>query len=182
MVDPSAPAKSVAEKLGHTFGDLGLLLTALTHRSYVHEHPDSGSTDNERFEFLGDSIFGAAAAMELESRFPAAREGELTRRRADLVNERALAAIATSDASWAASAADEARATVPHPARRTVSRTVVTRASKVAPRRRFLLFGGCGEVKAHRMRGDHSLRAGIPSIRSGASATAARSAVQAATI
>lgn len=95
MIDPIAPVKSVAEKLGHAFGDLGLLVTALTHRSYVHEHPDPGSTDNERFEFLGDSIVGAAAAMELESRFPSAREGELTRRRADLVNERALAAIAT---------------------------------------------------------------------------------------
>ena len=69
-------------------------MTALTHRSYVHEHPELAATDNERFEFLGDAIVGAAAAMVLERRFPAAREGELTRRRADLVNEGALAAIA----------------------------------------------------------------------------------------
>jgi ribonuclease-3 len=60
----------------------------------VHEHPDLGVRDNERFEFLGDSIVGAAAAMVLHERFPTAREGELTRRRADLVNEGALAAIA----------------------------------------------------------------------------------------
>ncbi|AKF03620.1 Ribonuclease III [Sandaracinus amylolyticus] len=94
MVDPRDSASTVAQRLGHAFGDLGLLMTALTHRSYVHEHPELAAADNERFEFLGDAIVGAAAAMVLERRFPTAREGELTRRRADLVNEGALATIA----------------------------------------------------------------------------------------
>lgn len=94
MLDPSDAASAVAARLGHAFRDTGLLDTALTHRSYVHEHPDLGAQDNERFEFLGDAIVGAAAASVLSERFPAAREGELTRRRADLVNESALAEIA----------------------------------------------------------------------------------------
>jgi ribonuclease III len=95
MFDPAEPAKAVAAKLGHAFRDPGILLTALTHRSYVHEHPEVATRDNERLEFLGDALVGAAAAMALEARFPMAREGELTRRRADLVNEGALASIAT---------------------------------------------------------------------------------------
>jgi ribonuclease-3 len=94
MLDPSDAASAVAARLGHTFRDAGLLDTALTHRSYVHEHPDLGAQDNERFEFLGDAIVGAAAASVLSEQFPTAREGELTRRRADLVNESALAEIA----------------------------------------------------------------------------------------
>lgn len=95
MLEPSEAISAVEARLGHKFRDRGLLDTALTHRSYVHEHPDLGAFDNERFEFLGDAIVGAAAATVLVERFPTAREGELTRRRADLVNERALAAIAT---------------------------------------------------------------------------------------
>lgn len=95
MVDPQDLAKSVASRLGHTFTDASFLATALTHRSYVHEHPEVTKSDNERFEFLGDSIMGVAAAGLLVERFPGAREGELTRRRADLVNERALCSIAS---------------------------------------------------------------------------------------
>src|SRR5688572_15429565 len=102
MVDPIDAAQAVATLLGHTFRDTTLLLTALTHRSYVHEHPELGARDNERLEFLGDSIVGAAAAVLLEERFPTAREGELTRRRADLVCERALAGIAEQYAVGAA--------------------------------------------------------------------------------
>lgn len=89
-------AREAARRLGHPFRDAALLEAALTHRSYVHEHPDLAGQHNERLEFLGDAVFGIAAAMLLHERFPEAREGELTRRRADLVNERALAAIAGS--------------------------------------------------------------------------------------
>lgn len=87
-------------RLGHVFSSRRTLRTALTHRSWAHEHaareglgegPDSY---NERLEFLGDSLLGAAAAGLLFERFPDAREGELTRRRADLVCERSLARIA----------------------------------------------------------------------------------------
>ncbi|MBQ3309540.1 ribonuclease III [Candidatus Saccharibacteria bacterium] len=44
------------EKLGFEFHDINLLITALTHRSYVNEHKKSGADHNERLEFLGDAI------------------------------------------------------------------------------------------------------------------------------
>lgn len=74
--------------LGHVFADRALLELALTHRSI------SGSRNNERLEFLGDSVLGYVIAAELYNRFPRASEGELTRARARLVNEAALARIA----------------------------------------------------------------------------------------
>jgi ribonuclease-3 len=85
------PAKTDAEleaAIGHTFADRGLLLLALTHRSA------SGRANNERLEFLGDSVLGHIMAAELFQRFPAATEGQLTRARARLVNAEALARIA----------------------------------------------------------------------------------------
>lgn len=88
-------------RLGHVFRSRGELRTALTHRSWAHEHAardglgEGPRSYNERLEFLGDSLLGAAAAALLFERFPDAREGELTRRRADLVCERTLARIAT---------------------------------------------------------------------------------------
>ncbi|GAB4110910.1 MAG: ribonuclease III [Sandaracinaceae bacterium] len=82
------------DRLGHRFGDLALLRQALTHRSFVHERPDLAPAHNETLEFLGDSVVGLAAATLLHERFPGAREGELTRRRSDLVCERTLARIA----------------------------------------------------------------------------------------
>lgn len=44
------------EKLGFEFHDINLLITALTHRSYVNEHKASGADHNERLEFLGDAV------------------------------------------------------------------------------------------------------------------------------
>ena len=69
--------------------DSDLLQQALTHRSAARQH-------NERLEFLGDAILNAVIALELFGRFPRAREGELTRRRAQLVNEGTLAELARS--------------------------------------------------------------------------------------
>lgn len=74
--------------IGHAFGDRELLTLALTHRSV------SGARNNERLEFLGDSILGHVIAAELFHRFPQATEGQLTRARARLVNGEALARIA----------------------------------------------------------------------------------------
>lgn len=84
----------MAAALGHDFSRLALLRQALTHRSFVHERPDLAPDHNETLEFLGDSVVGLAAATLLRERFPTAREGELTRRRADLVCERTLARVA----------------------------------------------------------------------------------------
>lgn len=71
--------------------DPELLETALTHRSFAYEH---GTRDNERFEFLGDSVLGRAVTAMLFARYPHDDEGELAKRRAGLVSTVALASIA----------------------------------------------------------------------------------------
>ena len=73
--------------LDYTFDDRGLLQQALTHRS-------AGSRNNERLEFLGDAILGGVIAAELYQRYPGAKEGELSRLRANLVRRESLAEIA----------------------------------------------------------------------------------------
>jgi len=85
---------AVSAGLGHVFQDRGLLLDALTHRSFANEKPRLAPRDNERLEFLGDAVAELAVSSMLYQRFPDAPEGELTRRRADLVCEPSLAAIA----------------------------------------------------------------------------------------
>ncbi len=72
---------------GHAFADPGLLQQALTHRS-------AGSPHNERLEFLGDAVLGTIVAEALYARWPSADEGALTRARAELVRESALAELA----------------------------------------------------------------------------------------
>ncbi len=73
--------------IGHPFRNPGLLAQALTHRS-------AGAPHNERLEFLGDSIVNMLVAEALFVRWPKADEGALTRARAELVREGALAVIA----------------------------------------------------------------------------------------
>ncbi|MDM8548211.1 ribonuclease III [Candidatus Venteria ishoeyi] len=75
------------QKLAYRFTDPSLLYTALTHRS-------AGMPNNERLEFLGDSILGYLVAEYLFERFPNAKEGELTRLRSSLVKGETLAGIA----------------------------------------------------------------------------------------
>lgn len=77
-------------RLGHTFATLELLQTALTHKSYHHEHP-SKPEDNERLEFLGDAVLDLAMAHLLMEKYPHYPEGELSSLRAFLVNENFLA-------------------------------------------------------------------------------------------
>ena len=83
-------ALRLCEALGYTFADTGLLLDALTHTSFKNERPDLAATDNERLEFLGDAVVDLVVASLLYVQFPDADEGELTRRRADLVSEKGL--------------------------------------------------------------------------------------------
>jgi ribonuclease-3 len=73
--------------LGYQFTDQDLLEQALTHRS-------AGGLNNERLEFLGDSILGFVIANELYARFPQASEGQLSRLRASLVKRDTLAKLA----------------------------------------------------------------------------------------
>jgi ribonuclease-3 len=88
------PLGRLQEGIGYYFEDLSLLRDALTHRSFVNEHPEQAPHDNERMEFLGDAILDLAASALLWRQYPQAREGELSRRRADLVCESSLAEIA----------------------------------------------------------------------------------------
>lgn len=71
-----------------------MLQQALTHTSWVHEHPDLGAADNERLEFLGDAVIELVAAQALYRETPHAGEGALTLGRAALVSTGALAAAA----------------------------------------------------------------------------------------
>lgn len=82
--------------LGYTFRDKSILENALTHSSYANENRERGLRDNERLEFLGDSILGFVVADYLYRSFPDRPEGELTRIRADLVCERNLAEAAAT--------------------------------------------------------------------------------------
>ncbi|MDO8617443.1 MAG: ribonuclease III [Candidatus Uhrbacteria bacterium] len=80
------------ERLGHTFRDQSLLLQAITHRSYINEHPDFAYAHNERLEFLGDAVLELIVTEYLYKNY-ANPEGDLTNWRAALVNAKTLAAI-----------------------------------------------------------------------------------------
>lgn len=77
-----------------SFNDQSLLLRALTHPSYLNEHPKQGLEDNQRLEFLGDSVLDFISSEWLYHRFPEAPEGRLTRLRSALVRTEALADLA----------------------------------------------------------------------------------------
>jgi ribonuclease III len=90
----TSPIDDVAEALGYRFRDPDLLAEALTHRSFRNERPHLAPRDNERLEFLGDAVIDLVASLLLFETHPGAPEGELTRRRADLVCEPALTEMA----------------------------------------------------------------------------------------
>ncbi len=78
---------SLQKKLGYKFIDSSLLVRALSHRSV-------GSPNNERLEYLGDSILGFVVAEILYHKFPRNSEGDLTKMRATLVRKTTLADLA----------------------------------------------------------------------------------------
>ncbi len=86
--------KDLETAIGYRFRNLALLQNALTHSSYANERWHDSLKSNERLEFLGDSILGMVVAEYLYRSFPDRPEGELTRMRADMVCENALAAVA----------------------------------------------------------------------------------------
>ena len=81
------PSPAFVARVGHVFRRPELLLLALTHRSH-------SATHNERLEFVGDAVLDCAVAAVLFERFPGIPEGDLTRVRASLVDERTLARLA----------------------------------------------------------------------------------------
>jgi ribonuclease III len=81
-------------KITYRFSDINLLSTALTHRSYVNENQQQAVSDNERLEFLGDSVLGLCVSDLIIKRYVNSPEGTLTQVRAALVNEKHLAQLA----------------------------------------------------------------------------------------
>lgn len=79
-----------SQRLGLGFRDLYQLRRALTHRSYINEHPEA-LEDNERLEFLGDAVLDFLVAAWLFDHFPDFTEGQMTRYRAALVGNDQLA-------------------------------------------------------------------------------------------
>jgi len=84
---PDAQAQMLASRLGYEPRDRALFVTALTHRS-------AEGPNNERLEFLGDSVLNLLLSERLYREFPGASEGDLSRLRARLVSEEPLAEIA----------------------------------------------------------------------------------------
>ena len=85
---PDSPTKErIANRLGYSFKNLGLLAQALTHRSF-------SANNNERLEFLGDGALNFIIANQLFNRFNKLPEGDLSRLRAQLVKESTLCEIA----------------------------------------------------------------------------------------
>ena len=88
-LEEDATAASISAVLGYEFADRALLELALTHTSYSHE--DDGGRGNERLEFLGDAVLDLAVSQILYEVHPEWDEGDLTRTRAGLVNQKSLA-------------------------------------------------------------------------------------------
>lgn len=84
----------IEKKLDYEFRSKKLLDEALRHSSFVNEQPGVDLRDNERFEFLGDAVLNLIVGHILMEHYPEVNEGDLSRTRANLVNESQLAIIA----------------------------------------------------------------------------------------
>lgn len=98
-MDDAASLTELENRIGYRFTDRALLVTALRHRSFIHEtHADlkerQDAEDNQRLEFMGDAVLSMCISSLLYQAFPEMKEGELSKMRAGLVNESQLASIA----------------------------------------------------------------------------------------
>jgi ribonuclease-3 len=83
--------EEAASAIGYEYKNIGLLRHALTHRSYANEH---GVADNERMEFLGDSVLSIVISDHIFRRMENRTEGDLSKFRAAIVCEQSLAEAA----------------------------------------------------------------------------------------
>jgi ribonuclease-3 len=90
---PAESPQDFANRLGLVFSDKLMLSRALTHRSFLNEHPEA-IEDNERMEFLGDAVLDFVVGAWLYNSFPEMSEGDMTRLRAALVKTEQLAEFA----------------------------------------------------------------------------------------
>jgi ribonuclease-3 len=79
----STPLEQLQQRLAYTFRDSQLLVRAVTHPSYLHEHPEEPE-NNQRLEFLGDAVLQLVVTEELFNQYPADREGALSKNRSAL--------------------------------------------------------------------------------------------------
>ncbi len=86
--------KIFEKSIGYGFRNKFLLNQALTHKSYANEKNMERSSDNERLEFLGDSVLGVIISYTLYNEYPGEDEGILTRYKSQLVSGETLARIA----------------------------------------------------------------------------------------
>lgn len=93
LVDANPYIEFAREKLGVTFNDIELLMTAFTHRSYLNEHKKTGKEHNERLEFLGDAVLELVVTEYLYANH-SDPEGILTNWRSSLVRTESISAAA----------------------------------------------------------------------------------------
>jgi ribonuclease-3 len=90
----STDLSELQQKLRYDFKNLDFLAESLRHSSFVNENLDLDIQDNERLEFLGDAVLNLVVGHMLMVRYPDLREGDMSKMRANLVNESQLASIA----------------------------------------------------------------------------------------
>ena len=95
-MDTQQDYQKLQETLRYQFKDPALLEESLRHSSYVNEQLDADLRDNERMEFLGDAVLNLVIGHLLMQTYPQMHEGDLSRIRANMVNETQLADIARS--------------------------------------------------------------------------------------
>ena len=84
----------IEQKIQYFFKNKVFVEESLQHSSWVNENPEKNLRDNERLEFLGDAVVNLVVATCLMDKFPELNEGDLSRIRANLVNESQLADLA----------------------------------------------------------------------------------------
>ncbi len=87
--------EELEEKIGYVFKEKRLLITAITHRSYLHENPNEGLNYNERLEFLGDAVLGLVISHYLFLNEANLTESSMSKIKSYLVNESFLFEIAS---------------------------------------------------------------------------------------
>ena len=90
----STDLSELQQKLRYDFKNLDFLAESLRHSSFVNENLDLDIQDNERLEFLGDAVLNLVVGHMLMVRYPDLKEGDMSKMRANLVNESQLASIA----------------------------------------------------------------------------------------
>lgn len=92
---PLPPHRVLEERLGHVFADQRLLMTAITHKSFVYERSAATPpSHNERLEFLGDAVLGLIVTHLLMESCPESSEGSLSLLRSRLISEASLSELA----------------------------------------------------------------------------------------